>query len=299
MIKNLTFIFFTSAVLSPSLLAITVVPKTIYVEDNRNEIYSSPAVIQELSPSIAAQVSNDYLSLEKDNFKITASTLGKAHCSTVRFADQIAGARCSGFLVAPNVVATAGHCMISQNECDGYKWIFDYKLKNGNDKSYQLAQKSNVFSCKKILAQKLEYIGGLDYALIQLDRNVEGRTPIVVDFENETIVGTPLYVLGFPSGIPMKYTDSSTIFEDSPKVFKSHLDIFAGNSGSAVFSAETNKVVGIVSMGTGDWTWNDAKTCKVEKICREGDKCEPNVMSKMNFIKNEFNLAIQAAKTEE
>ena len=298
MIKNLTLALFTSAVLSPSLFAITVVPKTIYIEDNRNEVYSSPAVIQDLSQSIAAHVSKEYLTEEKNGIKITATTLGKAHCPTVRFADQITGSRCSGFLVAPNVIATAGHCMISQNECENYKWIFDYKLKNGGNKSYQLASKSNVFSCKKILAQKLEYIGGIDYALIQLDRNVEGRNPVSVDFDNDTVVGTPLYVLGFPSGIPMKYTDSSTIFENSPKVFKSHLDIFAGNSGSAVFSAETNKVIGIVSMGTGDWTWNDAKTCKVEKICHEGDKCEPNVMSKMNFIKNEFTQALQNAKSE-
>ena len=118
MIKNLTLVLFTSAVLSPSLSAISVVPKTIYVEDNRNEVYSSPSVIQELSSSIAAHVSKEYLIEEKNGYKITASTLGKAHCPTVRFSDQIAGARCSGFLVAPNVVATAGHCMVSQNECD-------------------------------------------------------------------------------------------------------------------------------------------------------------------------------------
>ncbi len=298
MFKNLTLSFFISAVLSPSIFAITVVPKTIYVEDNRNEVYSSPTVIQELSSSIAAHVSKEYLTEEKNGYKITASTLGKAHCPTVRFSDQVTGARCSGFLVAPNVVATAGHCMISQNECENYRWIFDYKLKGASDKSYQLASKSNVYSCKKILAQKLEYIGGIDYALVQLDRNVENRNPVAVDFDNDTIIGTPLYVLGFPSGIPMKYTDTSSIFENSPKTFKSLLDIFAGNSGSAVFSAETNKVIGIVSMGTGDWTWNQANTCKVEKICREGEKCEPNVMSKMNYIKKEFEQALQAAKVD-
>lgn len=296
--RKLTFVFFVSAVLSPALFAFSVTPRTIYEIDNRNEIYTSPVFVQDLSESIAAQIPNDYMKVEKDHYKISASFMGKDHCPTVRFADQMTASRCSGFLVAPNVIATAGHCMVTQEECDKYKWIFDYKLKNANDKSYQNVAKENVFSCKKILAQKLEYLGGTDYALIELDRKVDNRIPVAVDLDNEVSNGAPIYMIGFPSGIPMKYTDSSTIFDNSQKVFKSKLDVFAGNSGSAVFDAVTNKVIGIVSMGTGDWTWNDKKTCKVEKICKEGDKCESNLMAKLNFFKAEFEAALKAAAAE-
>jgi V8-like Glu-specific endopeptidase len=293
-IKLFSFLFLTMNAIEA--LAIDFTPYAIYGEDNRNHLYSAPALIQNLARSVPGQFTKDVLVNRGGVYAVESGTLGKRHCSNVRFAEEFLGPRCTGFLVAPNVVATAGHCVKDQADCSNFYWAFDFKLKGPGDSSYKRIPAENVYTCIKVLAQKLEYFEGSDYALIQLDRDVTGRDPLLLDFTSETPVGTSLFVLGYPSGTPLKYTDAGTISKNLEKVYHSNLDTFGGNSGSPVFDANTAKVTGIVSIGNGDWVWNEGNTCKVAKICKEGDNCIQSISSKVNLMKEDFEKAIAEAK---
>ncbi|MGZ3788391.1 MAG: trypsin-like serine peptidase [Bacteriovorax sp.] len=277
--------FFMSFTLIAQSNAFTV-DKAIYGADNRNEVSSAPPVVQSISSAVMGHFSADLLADRGNTYEVQSTTLGKKHCSSVRFANEYTGPRCTGFLVAPNIVVTAGHCMNQPGDCENYVWAFDYKLNSANDQSYTKLPKSKVYKCNKLLAYKFEYFSGADYSIVELDRNVTDREPVQVDFEPDYSIGTPLYVLGHPSGLPMKYTDSATLNKNLDKVFESNLDVFGGNSGSPVFNANTNKVIGVVSQGHADWVGG---SCKVEKVCTESDNCNPSVSSKTINMKEDFD----------
>ncbi|MDD4976451.1 MAG: serine protease [Bacteriovorax sp.] len=278
--------------------AVTIVTKAIYGEDNRNDIYTAPPLIQNLGRSVPGQFSKDTLVSKGGMYSIDSSTtLGRRHCSSVRFGNEVLGPKCTGFLVAPNVVATAGHCMTKPEDCSNFYWAFDYKLKSAQDSAYTKIPADNVYTCKRVLAQKFEALEGIDFTLIQLDREVKGRDPLALDFSSESPVGTLLFVLGYPSSTPLKYTDAGTISKSLEKVFYSNLDTFGGNSGSPVFEASTGKVTGIVSMGNGDWVWNSGNTCKVAKLCNEdGSNCVPSITAKIKLMKDDFEKAFIKAR---
>jgi V8-like Glu-specific endopeptidase len=278
--------------------AIETIDKAIYGEDNRNSVYSAPPVIQNLGRSVPGQFSKDTLVNKGGVYSIdSATTLGKRHCSSVRFGSEVLGPKCTGFLVAPNVIATAGHCMNTPEDCSNFYWAFDYKLKSANDSSYTKIPAESVYSCKRVLARKFEAHEGIDFTLIQLDRDVKGRDPLVLDFSSEGPVGTLLFALGYPSSTPLKFTDSGSVTKSLEKVFYSNLDTFSGNSGSPVFEASTNKIIGIVSMGNGDWVWNSGNTCKVAKLCaQDASNCVPSITAKLKLMKDDFEKAFVKAK---
>ncbi|HEY8271372.1 MAG TPA: serine protease [Pseudobdellovibrionaceae bacterium] len=277
-------------------LAMDFVPYTIYGEDNRNNIYTAPSTIQALGRSVPGQFSKDVLMNKGGGYSVESTTLGKRHCSSVRFGEEFLGPRCTGFLIAPNVVATAGHCVKDANDCANYYWAFDFKLKSAGDTSYTRVPAENVYTCKRILAQKFEFLDGIDFAIIQLDREVKGRDALPLDFTSDTPVGTALFVLGYPSSTPLKYTDSGVISKNLEKIYYSNLDIFGGNSGSPVFDVSTGKITGIISEGNGDWVWNDGNTCKIAKVCSEGGTCGHSITSKINIVKDEFEKALAKSK---
>jgi V8-like Glu-specific endopeptidase len=271
----------------------------VHKDDNRAELYSAPNSIQELGRSVPGQFSKETFVKKDGVYLLQSVSLARRHrtnCPNVKFSEQMVGPKCSGFLVAPNIVATAGHCMTSPEDCSNFLWAFDFKLKASGDSSYTSIPTSSVYSCKKVLAQKYEYYEGIDYTLVQLDRNVEGRSPLVIDFNSDYIVGTPQFTLGYPSGLPLKYTDSGTLTKDLEKVYYTTLDTFHGNSGSPTFDANTNKVTGIVSMGNGDYVWNASNTCKEVKISKVDDRYSPSTSFKIKLMKEIFDQAILTTK---
>jgi len=67
-------------------------------------------------------------------------------------------------------------------------------------------------------------------------------------------VNTPLYCLGYPSGLPLKQASGVVRVNDDAKYyFKTDLTTFQGNSGSPVFTKDTNQIVGILVSGAVDY----------------------------------------------
>jgi V8-like Glu-specific endopeptidase len=75
--------------------------------------------------------------------------------------------------------------------------------------------------------------------------------------------------MGHPSGLPMKYADGAKVFGNFDNYFSTNLDTFGGNSGSPVFNAKTNEVVGILVRGDIDYIEGEfeGRTCMRVNTC--------------------------------
>ena len=246
------------------------VEKVIYGIDNRVDLHETQVpLFYELAHSTAAMIRSSDLVLEGETYKLSGPTLsGRGICPTARFANQLTSASCSGFLVGPDLLVTAGHCVTSERDCENFKWVFDYNHKENDENlaSFEVPSTS-VYSCEKVISQDLDRGTMNDFALIKLDRTVNDRTPLEYRKEGEVELNTSLVVIGHPSGLPTKIADGAWVRKTtSPIYFVANLDTFGGNSGSAVFDAETGVVEGILVRGERDYVW-DSRGCRVPKVC--------------------------------
>lgn len=262
--------------------------KLIYGKDDRFEAddFGDQKFI-DLSRSVAGRVPRYRLGQSvnnPDNYRFSKITLKQNIpniCETERFQDQVTLADCTGFLVGPRTLVTAGHCMQSKYECDKNVWVFGFKHDS------QELEKKNVYACKKVVAQKFKYskFDVDDYAVIELDRDVTDREPLEIRREGKIKKGTPLVVIGHPLGLPLKIADGanvsknnlsefftpiSTLFKKR-KYFIANLDTYGGNSGSPVFNRDTGAVEGILVQGAEDFT-KDAKENCVRSVQRTNSR---------------------------
>lgn len=236
--------------------------KGVYGADNRQEIYSVRDVsMQEQALSVAAHITATRLTPVAGGYKLLTKKLKESIplCYGQNYVDQSAVANCTGFLVAPNLVVTAGHCMSERNSCSSFKWVFDYQEGVFNPNKI-LAE--NVYSCKKILGLQLDSDSKLDYAVVQLDRKVTGRVPLAYRKKGKVKDFSSVYVIGHPSGLTAKFSDDAKVYENDNRIyFKADLDTFGGNSGSPIFNESTGVVEGILVRGDKDYVLDSSKTC--------------------------------------
>lgn len=230
--------------------------KVIYGVDNRYDVFEYPyAKVVEASRSTVALFKSYDLTNRGGNFQIDKTPIRESAnvCSVERFSKQPAAAFCSGFLIAPDKMVTAGHCITTQAACDETRFVFDYKMNTSNNAQVNFKQ-SQIYSCKKVLGQVLER-GGADFAVIQLDRVVPDRKPLTLSDNKSLSINDEVLVIGHPSGLPTKITDSGRIrkIDRQNGFFVTNLDTYGGNSGSAVFNTRTLEVEGILVRGETDY----------------------------------------------
>lgn len=257
---------------------------TIYGADDRREVAEAPAEVQELGRSIAGKVPRASLRKTADGWLLESRRLGEKYCPDIRFAEQFTGPQCTGFLGAAGTLVTAGHCIRDAGDCADFVWVFDYRLKEAGDVGYRRLPEDNVYSCKRVVKRETLPFDGIDYAVLELDRPAAGRRPLESDMAGPVLPGQALFVIGHPSGLPMKVADEGQVLDALPASFTSDLDTFHGNSGSPVFDARTRKVLGIVSTGHGDYRRDGGRECKVPIVCRPGEHCSPTTVSRISNI---------------
>lgn len=259
-----------SLIVSIQAFASTNSPDVIYGADNRKDVFESHPAYIELARSTAAMMPLASLRQSGNLVEINAMTLQQAGvCAKERFSNQITAASCSGFLVHGNRLVTAGHCITSQADCSANKWVFDYKVESSRQGRI-VVPATNVYSCKRILARKLETSGTQeDYAYIELDRPVADRHPVRFRRAGRVSVGDDLVVIGHPSGLPTKVADGAKVRTLQARHFTANLDTFGGNSGSAVFNIRTQEVEGILVRGENDYV-ADPSGCQVSNRCADG-----------------------------
>lgn len=191
-------------------------------------------------------------------------------CEGERFADQQTAASCSGTLIAPDLVLTAGHCLPSVDECQSTAFVFNYALSNASTPI--TVTREDVYHCSELVVQR--QTEDLDYAIVRLDRVAAGHIPAEVRrTRTAPSLGAPLAVSGFPSGLPLKIADDAWVRDPRASTldyFVANLDTFAGNSGSGVYLRDTSELVGILTRGATDYVQSDG--CTVVNVCSD-DGC--------------------------
>ncbi len=285
--KSLVRVAAITMALTP--LAQAATPKVIYGADNRvlaeesnNDFY------QKLAQSTAVQIKNSNLQVIKDgeSYSVDPTKLEDGFakvCADEEFSQMTNAGNCSGFLVGEDLLVTAGHCIPSESACEGAKWAFNYQ-QNVLSETGNVLDGKDVYSCAKIINQDLDNFSKNDFALIQLDRKVEGREPLKFRTEGKVETGTELVVIGHPSGLPTIIADGAYVREnDNDFYFVANTDTFGGNSGSAVFNAETGVVEGILVRGEKDYEYDAEAGCNRPKKC-ENDECRGEDITRITVI---------------
>lgn len=242
--------------------------KVVYGDDDRVDVFASTnSMYVELSKSTAAMISKS--SIRKNmNGEVTIkgrSLQDRGMCATERFAKQKSAANCSGFLVGENLLVTAGHCIKDQSSCNSYRWVFDYKVEHENQFDFTVPATS-VYSCKRIIKTVLDRSTMDDYALIELDKKVTDRRVLDFRTSGKPALGDKLVVIGHPSGLPTKIADGANVRALKGTYFSANLDTYGGNSGSAVFNADTGVIEGILVRGATDYVYDSNQGCRVTNV---------------------------------
>lgn len=261
---------------------VNITPKVIYGEDNRVDVYQvQRSDIREIADSTVALIPKSSLVPGAEGkIKIHAKTYGSQMnlCSSEPFFDQPAAANCSGSLVGEDLIATAGHC-ISSSDCAKYAFVFGFRMIDERRAPLSVAE-DDVYSCKEIVAR--EYTREQDYALVRLDRPVRGHRVLTLQ-TTPVQAGDDIYVVGHPSGLPTKIADGAKVRSQNGAYFQANLDTYGGNSGSAVFNARTNEVVGILVRGAQDFAHDRVNKCTVSNRCSD-EGCRGEDVTNISYI---------------
>ncbi len=256
---------------SPQALAQLMMPRVIYGEDERMDLYEVDSFeVLELARATVALIDKnnlDVLDLSPMSFGLKGAEFGEKYelCEEERFREQKTSARCSGFLVGPDLVVTAGHCMMAQEDCRNTQFVFDFALHSPGTAPEHLSQ-SQVYHCAEVVTLNLD-ARGTDFAVVRLNRAVTDRKPLKLSRERQLSPGDPLMIIGHPVGLPTKVAPGGSVRESGKgkPYFVANLDSYGGNSGSAVINEISGKVEGILVRGEVDFERRDS--CRVSKRC--------------------------------
>ncbi|MAF76623.1 MAG: hypothetical protein CME60_00575 [Halobacteriovoraceae bacterium] len=280
----------------------------IYGKDNRFETSEYPdRSFRDKAKSVAAMVRTRSLrpdfATDPDNFttffKKTASRSYNV-CKDEPYAEQNVLPICTGFLVAPDTLVTAGHCVTEDTPCDSYSWVF------GFEEGTTRFSNDNIYRCKEVVSTELSETKFKlkDYAVIKLDREVVGREPLEFRKKGKPNWGEDLLIIGHPYGLPQKIADGAKVktgnllgvfkpfqtFFRKQDFFITNLDSFVGNSGSPVFNQETGLVEGILIEGADDFILDEEEGCQRTAYKKNGNHHAEEKVFRINRIEYLKNL---------
>jgi len=232
----------------------------IWGKDERKDFFEiENEQIKKNADCVAAICKRDNLIDEKNGYStLKVKDYGEVFnlCEQEPFRDQpsVAGWSCSGFLVKEDIIATAGYC-VREGPVTDLRIVFGYKMSGSTRPVIRIAKK-NIYKGVKIIHKCYNPTGnGSNWALVQLDRKVVGQ-PIARVSEKEIFCDQPVYVIGHPLGLPLKYAPGARVRGIKENFFAADLDVYMGNGGSPVFNGDTHEVIGIVVHGdTRDFRW--------------------------------------------
>ncbi|HZA23189.1 MAG TPA: serine protease [Dehalococcoidia bacterium] len=186
-------------------------------------------------------------------------------CPSERFREQPIGSFCSGVLVAPDIIATAAHCIQDMNIAD-IRFVFGYQMRD-TDTPELIINKSDIYQGVEVIAWQLDRNTGADWALIRLDRLVVNHRIAKIRERGTVSDGQAIHIIGYPMGLPSKFAGGGTVRENRYRaVFVENLDAYPGNSGSPVFNSTTHVVEGLQVRGKKD-SFVKQGECFVSRVC--------------------------------
>ncbi len=202
---------------------------------------------------------------------------------------------CTGFLIAPDILVTAGHCMVLKGEvrdtktpyCEAFSFVFGYRYEDEQNQKLAPIKGDQIAHCKKVIyatntteedpkTSKMRF--AKDFAIVQLDRRMSqkpitliDKAPTEKDFTPQTITMT-----GHPFGMPL-VESKGTSLEHKGTYLLSAINSFPGNSGSPVKN-KAGEVIGLLVRGYPQGLIeNNSHKCSTHNRCDEkAEKCVLN-----------------------
>jgi hypothetical protein len=214
--------------------------------DHRKEL-DDPAVdalARHQARSVAAVMPAARLDERADgSYVLAAATMADRYevAEDEPFREQPVAATGTAFLIAPDLLATAAHVVITADAARRLLFVFGYVAMGG--KATTVFPRADVVSAKEIVLDRER-----DLAIVRLERPVIGREPLALRADRAVEDGEALYLIGHPVGLPAKLADHGTVRSNhGADFFETDLDAMACNSGSPVFSARARDVVGVLT----------------------------------------------------
>jgi hypothetical protein len=108
--------------------------KVIYGIDDRVDVFQLPAGpdLDDVDSVVALFDAESVIDNGNGTSTLQTQNFGAAHnlCDGERFRDQPIAAFCSGFLVARDIIATAGHCLDASNVTN-VRFVFGFRMRGG------------------------------------------------------------------------------------------------------------------------------------------------------------------------
>jgi V8-like Glu-specific endopeptidase len=256
-------------------------PDVIYGDDDRQEYYLASSDWKLKADSTVALIRASSLDMQGAITSIKTVSYGKSLglCATEPFYDQETAAFCSGFLIAPDVIVTAGHCIRTQANCDSTNFVFGFRF-DAPEAQPRSVSTDHVFKCTQLIFS-VASPAGEDFAIAKIDRPVTFVQPLTYRTSGAAAIGQALRVIGHPAGLPVKLAGNAVVRADFPEYLQANLDTYGGNSGSAVFNENTGEVEGVLVRGEMDYLYQNG--CRVSNRC-EADKCRGEDVTKIERV---------------
>lgn len=247
--------------------------RSIYGEDDRREL-QDPSIApswqsKARSTGLVLYKTSLNISAEGQSYSLKTDTLGSKNnlCSSEPFAAQPAVGHCSAFLVGPDVMVTAGHCVDTEALCADVAVVFDYFL-DGEGRAPVALGEDQLYFCKEVLYSDRNSAPLPDFSIFTLDRPVQDRPALAIDENAELASATSLTVIGHPLGLPTKVVETPMAIRAVDGEFSvvAALDTYRGNSGSPVFASDSGALLGVLIRGERDFEITP-EGCYVSKRC--------------------------------
>ena len=272
MVRSVTFLG-TLCLVAPLMAAVSeplgpdhdpVIPKVIYgVDDRRDWFEETNPQYRAWAASVCALVFAPSLSPVGDGeYRLAVRDLQLTRyignsgrfsfnvglCAGQDFRDQPVGALCTGFMVGPDLIATAGHCGVIFDDLQLLAVVFGFVMKDKDTPVTRFTQDQVYWVREEAGAV---YRGEDDHAVLRVDRPITapGAFPLPIRRSGIVAQDSALGMIGHPWGMPLKFsfgTDTRVLDNSHPVFFTTNVDAFKGNSGGPVFDARTGLVEGIL-----------------------------------------------------
>ncbi len=255
------------------------VPQVIYGKDDRIEDYqvTSTAYRRAGDAAVMLMYWTDLVDNGDGTYTLPSKTFAQWYldldpigtglplCNDERFRNEPAPGVCSGVLVAPDLVATAGHCVACE-DVTALAAVFGFVMKNATTPVLTV-RADDVYRCSSVLAYQVSYP---DWSLVRLDRAVTRHVPVPLRVAGKVAEAQPLLAVGHPWGLPTKYDAGGIVRDNSaPTFFQANVDAYVGSSGSPIFNRSTLEVEGLVSTGKQDFLTDPGGTCDRSAVCAD------------------------------